>query len=287
MSTPMPSEHQSGDPRWSLDFFTLPVHALVDYQLGLGLRGVESTLMHGPRGVGKTMAVQHFLTRIREQQLRAQIQPQAQTQIASRAPAAEVLFYETSRATGPKTVLADIYQRLINRPLGKRSKQDWSPTMYIDQIIERVIDDRIALIVIDEAQMIDTHNIDLLRQLPDAARRRDHSLRLFLIGNEGLTQNVAATQQSGERFTGQIAFPPLLPSLVAPHLASFHPGIAAMKERLPAREWKALERELFTAVRGSFRRLCTIIENAHEFARIRKGELSEKDLRYAITKILG
>lgn len=283
MSTPMPSEHHSSDPRWSLEFFTLPVHALVNYQLRLGLRGVESTLMHGPRGVGKTMAVQHFLERIRDEQLKTQIQPQP----ASTVPAAEVLFYETSRATGPKTVLTDIYQRLINRPLGKRSKQDWSPTMYIEQITERVIDDRIALIVIDEAQMIDTHNIDLLRQLPDAARRRGHSLRLFLIGNEGLMQNVAATQQTGERFTGQIAFPPLSPSLVAPHLASFHPGIAAMKERLPAKEWRALERELFTAVRGSFRRLCTIIENAHEFARLRKGELSEKDLRYAIGKILG
>lgn len=268
------------DGPWEPRFFTLPIHRVVEHQLRLALRGVESTLMHGPRGAGKTEAVRHYLGQIETQHLKAQLAT------GERAPT--VLFYETSRAAGPKTVLTDVYAKIVGRPIGKRSKQDWSPTLYIDQITDRAIDDDLRLIVIDEAQMIDAANIDLLRQLPDAAARRGHSLRLFLVGNEGLVRTVAATGQAGERFTGDVPFPALSPGVVSPHLGEFHPGLAAVKAELGAKAWLRLERELFAAVRGSFRRLCRIIANAHEFTLARGAApeaMSERDLRLAIGKL--
>jgi DNA transposition AAA+ family ATPase len=272
-----PSQPSSDDSRWTPPFLTLPVHKLLEHQLRLGLRGVESTLMHGPPGVGKTAAVSRYLDGIRRSQMAEQL--------ATGQLPAEILFYETSKASGPKTVLADIYSLLIRRPISKRSRQDWSPTLYVDQITERVIDDNVRLIIIDEAQMIDAANIDLLRQLPDAAARRGHSLRLFLIGNEGLVRNVRQTGQDGERFTGDVAYPALSPSIVAPHLGSFHPGLGALRDGLEAKAWKALERDLLAAAAGSFRRLTTLIENAHELALARGSAMIERDIRLAIAKI--
>ena len=253
------------------------MHALLEHQLRLALRGVESTLVHGPFGSGKTECVRRLIQKLEAEQLKAQL--------ASGAQPGVILVYETSRATGPKTVLTDIYIALTGRPMGKRSRQDWTPTQFIAQIADRTVDDNVRVIAIDEAHQIDPTNLDLLRQIPDAVARRGHTLRFVLVGNAGLTQNVAATGQDGERFTGDVVFPPMAPEHVAPHLPQFHPGLGALQQALPARGWKRLELDLFTEAGGSFRRLCTLIANAHEFALKRGQAMSGGHVRLAIEKI--
>lgn len=262
---------------WSPKFLSLPIHGVLEHQMRLGLRGVESTLVHGPFGAGKTEAVKHCIQRLETEQLRAQL--------ATGAAPASIVTYESSRATGPKTALTDIYIALTGRPMGKRSRQDWTPTQFIAQIAEHTADANVRLIVIDEAHQIDAGNIDLLRQLPDAAARRGHTLRFVLVGNAGLTQNVAATGQDGERFTGDVAFPPMSPEHVGPHLAGFHPGLAALQETLSAKAWRQLQLAMFATAAGSFRRLCAIIANAHEFALKRGQPMCERDVQLAIEKI--
>lgn len=265
------------DQPWEPPFLTLPTHALVEHQMRLALRGVESTLMHGPRGSGKTRLVSRVIAKIEAEQVQAQM-------TTGEYPI-RIVWYETSKATGPKTALNDLYAKLIDRPIGKRSRQDWTPTQYIGQITERVVDENVRVIAIDEAHLIDAGNIDLLRQIPDAAAKSEHSLRLFLVGNEGLTRNVAATGQYGERFTGYIAFPPLASTQVSPHLVHFHPGLSAVRDTEGAKEWKRLVEAIFGAARGSFRRLGAIIGNAHELSVARGRPLSASDIRHAIEKL--
>lgn len=112
-----------------------------------------------------------------------------------------------------------------------------------------------------------------------------HALQIVLIGNEDLPREVAKTGQLGELFTGFLAFPRFSAGDVAPHLAEFHPGLGALRATLPAKVWKLLERQLFTAARGSFRRLCKILMNADELALRRGGPLSEQDVVLAIGKL--
>ena len=141
------------------------------------------------------------------------------------------------------------------------------------------------MICIDEAQHIDAPNINHLRQLIDAAHQRGHALQLVLIGNEGLPERVAETGQLGERFTGWVAFPRFSADHVSAHLAQFHPGLGALQTSLAPKAWRKLERELFAAARGSFRRLCTVLRNADQLAQLHKGTMTIEDLEQAIDKL--
>lgn len=280
MTQPPATNGQSTAPQpdaWTPRFLNLPIHAAVRLQLDNGLKNKESTVIVGPRGVGKTHTVRTQLEEIQREELRQQI--------ATGRPPRQVLWYATAQADGTKTILTDIYTKLKGRPMGKRNQQDWTPTAFIQQITEIVKDERYALICIDEAQHIDAHNINHLRQLIDAAEEVGHGLQIILIGNEGLPREVAKTGQLGERFTGFVSFPRFSAGEVAPHLAEFHPGLGALRETLPAKAWKPLERQLFTAVRGSFRRLCKVLLNADELALRRGGPLTEQDVLLAIGKL--
>lgn len=265
-------------PRWDPPFLSLPVHALVRHQLTLALNNVESTVIVGPRGVGKTRTVLSQITEIRAAELRKQL-------AGGGASPRQILWYATGEAAGRKTVLSDIYAQLKGRPMGRRSKQDWSPTEYIRQITDVIRDEHYALICIDEAQHIDPANINHLRQLVDAAQHVGHALQLVLIGNEELPRNVNATGQLGERFTGFVNFTPFAADQVATYLAEFHPGVGALQTSLPAKQWKALEGKLFAAARGSFRRLCAILRNADELALLHGGSMTGQDLLQAIAKL--
>jgi hypothetical protein len=267
----------SSAARWQPPFLTLPVHAVIRHQIELGLKGTESTLLVGPPGVGKTFSVRTLLKQFDRQALTAQLNNQ---------PAPKHFPYETGRAQGTKTALTDLYVRLAGTEVGKRSKQDWTPTDFLEQIVHVAAREKVRLIVIDEAQLINAVNIDHLRQLYDHAAAIGWSLRLFLIGNEELVHNVKQTGQLGERFSNAIRYPSLSPAHVGPHLGGFHHDLPGIQQRLGDKEWTKLLRELFTAAHGSFRRLTTVIENAHELAIRRGTPMTEKDLRLAIDKLV-
>lgn len=280
MSTPPLTLSPSASPneagRLELRSLHLPVHGLIRHQLALGLKGVESTLLVGPRGVGKSFGVRMLLRDFEKQALAADLEGREVRQHR---------FFETGQSHGSKTALIDVYSQVARVTIGKRSRQDWTPTQFINQIVERAEADRVRLIVIDEAQLINAANIDHLRQLNDIAEQRGSSLRLFLIGNEALARTVAETGQLGERFASVIKFPALSASNVGPHLGGLHPDIPTIQHTLGAKEWAKLEKQMFAAASGSFRRLATIIENGHEMA-IRRGKpMTADDIRLAIDKL--
>lgn len=270
--TPSPDDSQ----RWNPRFLQLPVHGLIRHQLELGLKGVESTLLVGPRGAGKSFGVSTMLREFEQKALAAQLEGREVRQHR---------FFETGASKGSKTALMDLYRILSGVETGKRAKQDWTPTQFLNQIVDCAEAERVRLIVIDEAQLINAANIDHLRQLNDIAEKRGSSLRLFLIGNEGLTRTVAETGQLGERFGSVITCPAMSASSVGPHLGGFHHDIPTIQHSLGPKEWAKLEKEMFTAAAGSFRRLATIIENAHEMAIRRGTPMTAEDIRLAIDKL--
>lgn len=261
----------------TLNFLTLNAHAAVGYQLQLALDGVQNSLIVGPPGVGKTRTVKRWIDDHRNQQM--------QQQVHGGAPPKGILYYQTAKAAGPKTVLGDIYHELGMRMVSARSKQSWSPTIFLEQIVAKLKEDNIAMICIDEAQLIEPNNIEHLRQIPDKAAEQQHTVRLVLIGYEALVGRVQETGQLGERFAAVVQFPRFAASEVAPHFAGFHSELEHLKTSLPKKTWDALGRDIFKAAHGSFRRLETIIKEALALAEHHRRALTEQDLRIVIQKL--
>lgn len=266
--------------QWSARFFAMPVHDELEHQLQLGIKGVEHTAVFGDRGVGKSYSIDRFCNRIRNREADAMLDDPTHMPV-------EVIYYESSPANGPKTGLMDLYQRLFggDSRVGARFQ---SPTSLRDHIAAEVRRRNVRLICIDEAQMINSDNLDILRQVPDAALRNEqHVVGMMLIGDENLRDSLVEIRQLGQRFSGQVKFPQISRRELSAHWIGFHPHLTPLKEDLDGTDWRALEGDFFRTVNGSMRRLQRILENANELCLKWNRQLDEFVLRVAVEKIAG
>jgi type II secretory pathway predicted ATPase ExeA len=230
----------------------------------------------GPRGVGKTHSIEHVVALLeKEEDERAQ---------AGESPR-RILHYEASAATGSKTALIDLLKVVTKRTLSIGARRAQTAMFLIDRAARALMERQIHLVCIDEAQMIDPANLDLLRQIPDRARKLGHAMGIIYIGSEELHDRLVRIQQLGQRIGTVINLPRIEQATLAPHLAGFHPDLGALKPTLPKRAWRSLEADLFRAVNGKWRRLNTILTNADEMSRFLDRPIDEAILRAAIEKL--
>lgn len=262
---------------WTPGLLGMPVHRELEHQMEVCRKGIEDAIVIGPGGVGKTEMVKRFCNRMREEEARRTIED------PSHLPA-EVLYYEASRATGPKTGLLDLYKALFGGAsrVGARFQ---TPASLRDHIADELQRRNVRLICIDEAQLVDAANLDLLRQVPDAARSRGHAMGLMLIGNEELRDSLVAIRQMGQRFSAEVQFHRISRKSVGPHFTGFHPHLPALKDSLKDAAWRSLEEEVFRRVNGSFRRLEKLVLNANELVLKFDRRMDEKIVRLAIGKL--
>jgi hypothetical protein len=262
---------------WSPDFLQLSIHNELEHQLRLGMQGIEHAVVIGPRGVGKTHSVKWILGELQAEEVERSLADPAYVP-------REVLYYEASRASGTKTVIIDLHEQIFGG--GTRAAIRFhTAASLIDQIVAEVRSRGICLICVDEAQMIEPHNLDLLRQVPDRARALGHPLGLVLVGSEELREKVVAIQQLGQRFSAEIQMPLIDRKTVGPHLTGFHPHLDALKRGLKKSDWSEVEADLFRAARGKFRRLTTVLANANALALRFGRRLDGECLRLAIGKL--
>jgi hypothetical protein len=263
-------------PPFSPGFFVLPEHSALEFEMRLCLKGLASAAVIGPRGVGKTYSVEHFVALLQREE-----DERAQAGETSRG----ILHYEASAATGTKTALIDLLKVVTKRTLSAGARRAQTPMFLIDRVARALMERQIHLVCIDEAQMIDPTNLDLLRQVPDQARRLGHPMGILYIGSEELHDRLVRIQQLGERIGTEIHLPRIEQATIAPHLAGFHSDLGPLQASLPKRAWRSLEADLFRAVCGKWRRLTTILTNADEMSRSLGRPIDEPILRAAIDKL--
>lgn len=262
---------------WSAEFLQLPVHLELQHQMNLCMQGIEQGFVIGARGAGKTYSVRWLINEIQAAEVeRSLSEPGYEPR--------EVLYYEASRATGTKTALIDLYEVIFGY-VSKAASRFHTARSLVEQIAAEMQRRNIALICVDEAQMIDAANLDLLRQVPDVARGMEHSVGLILVGSEELRDSLARIKQLGQRFSGEVRFPRIDRSQIAPLLPAFHPHLGPLKAKLKAKEWNRLENEFFTAVNGNFRRLVTLLRNANALALRLSSPVDARVLQLAIGKL--
>lgn len=262
-SSPTPATHLSAAERaeleaWQPNFFTLPIHAQLEHQIELCAQGVESAIVIGPPGVGKTYSVQLLLQRAEDREAdRSLADPRHEPR--------RMLYHVAGLSTGRKTAALDLYQRVAG-PIGNGKRRSISPHDLALQTAEELKRQRVHVVCIDEAQLISAENIDQLRQVPDFARQLGHPMGLLLVGTEELRPRIVEIRQLGQRFAAEVLMTPASSADLARHLAEFHPHLAPLKRSLPKRSWDALEERLLRKVGGKLRRLQNILRNANLLA---------------------
>jgi type II secretory pathway predicted ATPase ExeA len=262
---------------WQPGFLRLPVHSRIKYQLQLGMDGKENTLLVGPRGVGKTFAVTTLLEEINAEE--------SQKLSSFEQTPRRGFYLAASEAKGSRTILVDLKQAITRREVSAGARRTHTPSYMIETIVAELINLSIHLLVIDEAQLVNAANLDLLRQIPDCARQRNHTLGIVYVGNDGLRASLVAIGQLGQRVSHEIRLEPITESVLMQYLSSFHPDLETLKEAIPAKTWKQLVGRLFQATGGNHRRMSTVLLNADDLARRKGSPIDTKILELAMHKL--
>lgn len=258
---------------WESGFLRLPIHASILHDMRACMDGKQSAAIIGPRGVGKTYSISRLKADLEAEEI-------ARNSTFPR----QILSYEASEATGAKTALVDLHEQVIG-PISTGMRRQASPKFLIDQIAQECQIKNYALLCIDEAQKISPHNLDLLRQVVDSAKRLGHRMGLVLIGNEGLRGSLVQIQQLGQRIATEIQIPLLSPAHLRAHWVELHPHVPAIKSRLDPKEWRRLEKEVEVKVNGKLRRLAMLLHIANGLALALDRPVDQEIIRYAIQKL--
>jgi type II secretory pathway predicted ATPase ExeA len=264
-------------PGWKPMFFSLDVHAQLLYQMRLSMNGVESAVVIGRRGVGKTYSVHHMIESLETEE-------ETNTGGGAGSEPRRILYYESSDSRGTKTGLIDLIE-VLSGPLAPGTRRSVTPRALIELIATELKLQGIGLVCIDEAQKIDGHNLDQLRQVPDQCERIGHPMGLVLIGSDELRQSLAKIRQLGQRFSAEIHIPRLQASILAPHLSGFHPHLDPLRKVIGEKRWAVLRDEVIDATGGSFRRLRLLLINANQLSLHFRRAVDEDIVRLAVKKL--
>lgn len=149
-------------------------------------------VVHGPAGLGKTFAVEQALA-------------------GARAVGCWSAF--PSRPT-MRLVAATLFEQLTGSPAGRGSR-----FVLMDQVIEE-LSARRRVVVVDEAQRLNTECIEFLRHLHDHPRTR---FALLLVGGDTAWNVLSREPMLRSRVYRRVRFEALSPEQVCTLIGSFHP----------------------------------------------------------------
>lgn len=261
----------------SIPFLDLKVHAEIDFQMRIAMDGIESSAVIGEKGTGKTEAVRALADRIDHEEI---LNPSGEG-----GAARQIFRFVASDATGAKTLLIDLYYAMTRTKLTGAAARSTTPRDLAELIAVHCAEEHIHLIVVDEAQKANAHNLDQLREVPDRAREHGHRMGLLLVGNPALRRTLAASGELGQRIATVIAMPMIDRGFIAESLATLEPGLGALRQELGKKGWAPLEELLFRKVDGKIRRLATIVANTAVLSRKLSRPIDAVILRTAIDKL--
>ena len=196
----------------------------------------------------------------------------------------QVVWQRASTAEGRKTALVDLYSTVVGRG-STRLRQSFTPADLIEAIIDECCTQNVRVLVIDEAQKIDAANHDQVRQLIDAARAREHTLGIVLIGTAPLRTTIIANGELGQRYAGYLTMEGFTTKELSRQLETLHPDLIAVRQEIGEPAWQLLIGEIVRVTGGSMRRLESILHNADAFARRKGSAVSLTFVEAAIDKL--
>ena len=263
---------------WTAPSFTLPVHRELEHQMRLGMEGVESALVLGDYGTGKTCSCRRIAAAIEDAELRLSYDD------PSYVPR-RILMYESSTADGRKTALVDLCELTSNEELSFSARRSHTPTHLVGRIAELCRVRSIHLIVVDEAGKINENNLDMVRQIPDAARRIAHPMALIYVGTPELRALMAKTGQLGQRVSAEVHLERLTLSSLLTLMDGWHPHLQPLRAHLGEQAWRTLVERVRSKCGGSVRRIDTVVANAHHLALVLRRWIDEEILGMALDKL--
>lgn len=283
MSNDKPEEADQPHPTdvsgWRPGFYSRPVDAVVKHQMRLALGGVEHTAITGPRGAGKTALVQHIIDQY-EKQLTSRLVEDPDADLKA------IHYYESSTATGNKTALTNMFERISSHR--SRTIHTKSADHVRDRIGRQLVRKNIGVICIDEAHKIDEHNLDQVRQVADyVSSEFQQDVGLVLIGEPKLWSRLLGIGQAGQRFATHVEVEPISArGEVEDFLVESHPDTSTLRRKLDETRWSDLVGRFRRVTRGNLRRMTTVLLNANEFARISDAErVTAQHLMDALEKL--
>jgi type II secretory pathway predicted ATPase ExeA len=262
-----------------LEFLPLEIHDELEHQMRVCMNGEENAIVIGEGGLGKSRSAQLLCEKIEQEEVALGFAP------GSDQKPRRILRYEASRAHGTKTALLDLWTRAADGAPSAGMQKRSSAHLIIQEIVHLLEMRNIALVVIDEAQLIAPDNLDLLRQVPDAAKAKGYNLGLILIGNPNLRASLVSIKHMGQRFSAELVFQPLTSAQWTQHARTFHPHLAELEAAIPAAEWQALLGEIWRSTTGKFRRIERVLINANVLAISWKRPIDPEILRFALDKL--
>lgn len=263
---------------WRMPHLSLPIQRKIDHQFRLAVAGVESTVLEGRKGWGKTTAVRNCCRQFEQEEMERELNG------ATGEPRRQVLWQRASTAEGRKTALVDLYTTVVGRG-STRLRQSFTPADLIEAIVDECCTQNVRVLVIDEAQKIDAANHDQVRQLLDAARAREHTMGIILIGTVPLRDIIISNGEMGQRYAGYLTMEPITTKELIRQLETLHPDLAPLRQQIGEPAWQLLISEIVRVTGGSVRRLESILENAHAFARRKNSVVTLTFMEAAIDKL--
>jgi len=270
-SEPLSPEEKEELLVWSPTWYQQPVHSQVEYQLRRAFAGLENTVIVGPRGVGKSMTVSAATRRIQAEDVERSLgerhvsEPDLLLERQGRLPsyARAIVYYETAKAIGRKTVLRDLL-RTLKAKLPRGADRMWTDTQFVERTVRELKERGVHAVCIDEAQEISVPNLEHLMAVWDQAKAQEYPFGMVLIGNHNLRDHMVSAELLGQRFTCEIHFP-RFESLTS-DIECWHPHLVRLKGSMKPREWKKVAELITGAANGSFRRLVAVLGNMNSFA---------------------
>lgn len=268
----------SATASWRMPHISLGIHRVIAHQFSLAVMGIESTVIQGRKGLGKSTAVKVCSQKFEEAELSRELET------PGGEPARRVLYFEASTALGRKTALMDLYTDVVGRG-GVRLRQTYTPKDLVEAIADELCTQNYRVLIVDEAQKIDAPNHDQLRQILDAVWARDHAFGMMLVGMPPLRELIIANGELGQRYAGYIEMEGFTVSDLAAHLEGLHPELPPLRRQHGEAAWQELVNDLVRITGGSVRRLKSILENANVFAMSRGTAMTWRNLQQAMDKL--
>ncbi len=165
---------------------------LVDQAVGHVVDAAAMGVVHGPAGMGKTYAVESALA------------TRSRVGVWSSFPS-----WPTMRL-----VAATLFEQLTGSPAGRASR-----FVLMDGVIEE-LSTRPRVVIVDEAQRLNTECIEFLRHLHDHPSTR---FPLLLVGGDGAWQVLSAQPMLRSRVYRRVRLEPLSAAQVLELIPRFHP----------------------------------------------------------------
>lgn len=255
----------------------LKVHSEIDHQMRLAMDGIESSAVIGEKGTGKSVAIRVLSDQIEREEI---LTPTGRNGAARR-----IYRFVASDATGVKTLLRDLYFEMTTINLSGGAGRATTPRDLAELVTSYCIEKHIHLIVVDEAQKVDERNLDQLREVPDRAGDKGHTMGLLLVGNPRLRRTLAKTGELGQRIATVVAMPLIDRTFIRERLPELSPELDHLRGELGKKQWASLEELLDRKVDGKIRRLTTILANAAVLSRRLGRPVDAVILRTAIDKL--